>query len=71
MLLQILANRTYRHLFRTGDRGSLSVMGLATVAPGPLAYQLAGYGCGERCWHRICAIKMVAYVGGAGRNCAG
>ena len=40
-MLQILANRTYRHLF-LAQVIALVGTGLATVALGLLAYQLAG-----------------------------
>ena len=59
-MLQILANRTYRHLFRTGDRARR--YGLATVALGLLAYLVGRCGCGTVLGTAF-AIKMVAYVG--------
>ena len=60
-MLQILANRTYRHLF-LAQVIALVGTGLATVALGLLAYQLAGADAGTVLGTAF-AIKMVAYVG--------
>ena len=60
-MLEILADRTYRHLFAAQVVALLGT-GLATVALGLLAYDLAG----ERAamvLGTIFTIKMVAYVG--------
>ncbi len=58
---QVLANRTYRHLF-LAQVIALVGTGLATVALGLLAYQLAGADAGTVLGTAF-AIKMVAYVG--------
>lgn len=56
-MLHVLANRTYRHLFLAQIIALLGT-GLATVALGLLAFDLAGENAGT-----ALAIKMVAYVG--------
>lgn len=58
---RILANRTYRHLF-LAQMIALTGTGLATVALGLLAYDLAGADAGAVLGTAL-AIKMVAYVG--------
>jgi H+ antiporter protein len=60
-MLQILANRTYRHLF-LAQVIALIGTGLATVALGLLAYDLAGAEAGAVLGTAL-AIKMIAYVG--------
>src|SRR3954471_16153003 len=60
-MLRILANRTYRHLF-LAQVIALVGTGLATVALGLLAYDLAGADAGAILGTAL-AIKMVAYVG--------
>lgn len=60
-MLSILANRTYRHLF-TAQVVALVGTGLATVALGLLAYDLAGTSAGEVLGTAL-AIKMLAYIG--------
>ena len=60
-MLQILANRTYRHLL-TAQVVALVGTGLATVALGLLAYDLAGGDAGAVLGTAL-AIKMVAYIG--------
>lgn len=45
-MLQVLANRTYRHLF-PAEVTALVGTGLATVALGLLAYDLAGTDAGD------------------------
>lgn len=60
-VLQILANRTYRHLFHA-QVIALVGTGLATVALGLLAYELAGADAGAVLGTAL-AIKMIAYVG--------
>ncbi len=60
-MLQVLANRTYRHLF-LAQVIALVGTGLATVALGLLAYDLAGASVGEVLGTAL-AIKMIAYVG--------
>lgn len=60
-MLQVLANRTYRHLF-LAQVIALVGTGLATVALGLLAYDLAGANAGAVLGTAL-AIKMVAYVG--------
>jgi len=60
-LLDVLANRTYRHLF-LAQVIALIGTGLATVALGLLAYNLAGAQAGSVLGTAL-AIKMVAYVG--------
>ncbi len=60
-MLQVLADRTYRHLF-AAQVIALVGTGLMTVALGLLAYQLAGDRAGAVLGTAL-AIKMVAYVG--------
>ena len=60
-MLDLLSNRTYRHLF-AAQVIALVGTGLATVALGLLAYQLAGGQAGVVLGTAL-AIKMVAYVG--------
>ena len=60
-MLQILANPTYRHLF-LAQVIALIGTGLATVALGLLAYDLAGAEAGAVLGTAL-AIKMIAYVG--------
>ncbi|AVF04301.1 MULTISPECIES: MFS transporter [Devosia] len=60
-MLAVLANRTYRHLFMA-QVIALVGTGLATVALGLLAYQLAGADAGAVLGTAL-AIKMIAYVG--------
>jgi len=60
-MLDVLKNRTYRHLF-TAQVIALIGTGLATVALGLLAYDLAGANAGSVLGTAL-AIKMVAYVG--------
>src|SRR5215210_2189589 len=60
-MLEVLANRTYRHLF-AAQVIALAGTGLLTVALGLLAYQLAGTQAGAVLGTAL-AIKMVAYVG--------
>lgn len=57
----VLRNRTYRHLFGAHVVALIGT-GLATVALGLLAYDLAGAGAGTVLGTAL-AIKMVAYVG--------
>lgn len=59
-MLEVLANRTYRHLF-LAQVVALIGTGLATVALGLLAYDLAGKDAGAVLGTAL-AIKMVAYV---------
>ncbi|MES2904878.1 MAG: MFS transporter [Pseudomonadota bacterium] len=59
-MLKVLANRTYRHLF-LAQVIALVGTGLATVAIGLLAYQIAGKNAGAVLGTAL-AIKMVAYV---------
>lgn len=59
-MLIVLANRTYRHLF-AAQVIALVGTGLATVALGLLAYELAGASAGAVLGTAL-AIKMVAYV---------
>ena len=59
-MLDVLANRTYRHLF-LAQVIALIGTGLATVALGLLAYNLAGAQAGSVLGTAL-AIKMVAYV---------
>jgi H+ antiporter protein len=59
-MLEILANRTYRHLFLAQVIALLGT-GLATVALGLLAYDLAGADAGAVLGTAL-AIKMVAYI---------
>jgi H+ antiporter protein len=60
-MLEILANRTYRHLF-FAQVVALVGTGLATVALGLLAFDLAGANAGAVLGTAL-AIKMVAYIG--------
>lgn len=60
-MLRILGNRTYRHLF-LAQVIALIGTGLATVALGLLAFDLAGNEAGAVLGTAL-AIKMVAYVG--------
>src|SRR6056297_179021 len=60
-MLEILADRTYRHLFAAQVVALLGT-GLATVALGLLAYDLAGDGA-AMVLGTVFTIKMVAYVG--------
>ena len=60
-MLQVLANRTYRHLY-LAQVIALIGTGLATVALGLLAYDLAGAEAGAVLGTAL-AIKMIAYVG--------
>jgi MFS family permease len=60
-VLGILANRTYRHLF-AAQVIALIGTGLATVALGLLAFELAGGEAGAVLGTAL-AIKMIAYVG--------
>ena len=60
-MLEILADRTYRHLFLAQVVALLGT-GLATVALGLLAYDLAGDGA-AMVLGTVFFIKMVAYVG--------
>ena len=60
-MLHVLANRTYRHLF-FAQVIALVGTGLATVALGLLAYELAGAQAGAVLGTAL-AIKMMAYVG--------
>lgn len=60
-MLDVLANRTYRHLF-LAQVVALVGTGLATVALGLLAYDLAGADAGAVLGTAL-AIKMIAYVG--------
>lgn len=60
-MLGILGQRTYRHLF-AAQALSLIGTGLATVALGLLAYELAGAEAGAVLGTAL-AIKMAAYVG--------
>ncbi len=60
-MLKVLANRTYRHLF-LAQVIALVGTGLATVALGLIAYDLAGANAGAVLGTTL-AIKMAAYVG--------
>ena len=60
-MLEPLGNRTYRHLF-SAQIVALIGTGLATVALGLLAFQLAGSDAGAVLGTAL-AIKMIAYVG--------
>jgi MFS family permease len=60
-MLSVLANRTYRHLF-LAQIIALIGTGLATVALGLLAYDIAGGSAGVVLGTAL-AIKMVAYIG--------
>ena len=60
-MLEVLANRTYRHLFLAQVIALLGT-GLATVALGLLAFDLAGADAGIVLGTAL-AIKMLAYIG--------
>ena len=60
-MLSILSNRTYRHLFMAQVIALIGT-GLATVALGLLAYDLAGKNAGAVLGTAL-TIKMIAYVG--------
>lgn len=60
-MFDVLANRTYRHLF-LAQMLALIGTGLATVALGLLAYDLAGANAGAVLGTAL-AIKMLAYIG--------
>ncbi|SDY11189.1 MFS transporter, partial [Tritonibacter mobilis] len=60
-MMDILSDRTYRHLFLAQVVALLGT-GLATVALGLLAYDLAGDGA-AMVLGTVFTIKMVAYVG--------
>ncbi|SEB03577.1 hypothetical protein SAMN05444370_13422 [Rubrimonas cliftonensis] len=60
-MLEILADRTYRHLF-LAQVAALLGTGLATVALGLLAFDLAGDGA-SMVLGAVFTIRMVAYVG--------
>src|SRR3546814_17824848 len=60
-VLSVLANRTYRHLFMAQVIALIGT-GLATVALGLLAYDIAGGSAGAVLGTAL-AIKMVAYIG--------
>ena len=60
-MLEVLANKTYRHLFFAQVIALLGT-GLATVALGLLAFDLAGSNAGVVLGTAL-AIKMVAYIG--------
>lgn len=60
-MLSILANRTYRHLL-TAQIIALVGTGLATVALGLLAFDIAGGNAGAVLGTAL-AIKMIAYIG--------
>ena len=60
-MVGILRNRTYRHLFLAQVIALLGT-GLATVALGLLAYELAGAEAGVVLGTAL-AVKMIAYVG--------
>ena len=60
-MFDVIANRTYRHLFFAQVIALLGT-GLATVALGLLAYDLAGGNAGAVLGTAL-AIKMIAYVG--------
>jgi MFS family permease len=60
-MLEVLANRTYRHLFLAQVIALLGT-GLATVALGLLAFDLAGADAGVVLGTAL-AIKMLAYIG--------
>ncbi|MFD8150559.1 MFS transporter [Streptomyces sp. NPDC059720] len=59
-MLSVLRNRTYRHLF-TAQVIALVGTGLATIALGLLAYDIAGADAGSVLGTAL-ALKMVAYV---------
>jgi len=60
-MLSVLSNRTYRHLFMAQSIALIGT-GLATVALGLLAYDLAGENAGAVLGTAL-TIKMIAYVG--------
>jgi len=60
-MLSVLSNRTYRHLF-LAQIIALIGTGLATVALGLLAYDIAGGNAGAVLGTAL-AIKMIAYIG--------
>src|ERR687897_1076390 len=60
-MLEVLQNRTYRHLFLAQVIALLGT-GLLTVALGLLAFELAGERAGAVLGTAL-AIKMIAYVG--------
>ena len=60
-MLSVLKNRTYRHLL-SAQIIALIGTGLATVALGLLAYDIAGGNAGAVLGTAL-AIKMVAYIG--------
>ncbi|WP_445177241.1 hypothetical protein [Rhizorhapis sp. SPR117] len=60
-MIAVLANRTYRHLL-SAQIIALVGTGLATVALGLLAYELAGGNAGAVLGTAL-AIKMIAYIG--------
>ncbi len=60
-MLDVLTDRTYRHLFAAQVIALLGT-GLATVALGLLAYDLAGANAGAVLGAAL-AIKMIAYIG--------
>ncbi|BBD02191.1 hypothetical protein YGS_C2P0204 [Sphingobium sp. YG1] len=60
-VISVLANRTYRHLFMAQVIALIGT-GLATVALGLLAYDIAGGSAGAVLGTAL-AIKMVAYIG--------
>lgn len=60
-MISVLANRTYRHLL-AAQVIALVGTGLATVALGLLAYDIAGADAG-RVLGTALAIKMIAYIG--------
>ena len=60
-MIDVLSNRTYRHLFFAQVIALLGT-GLATVALGLLAFDLAGANAGAVLGTAL-AIKMVAYIG--------
>ena len=60
-MISILANRTYRHLL-AAQIVALVGTGLATVALGLLAYDIAGGNAGAVLGTAL-AIKMIAYIG--------
>ena len=60
-MISVLANRTYRHLLGAQVIALIGT-GLATVALGLLAFDLAGGNAGAVLGTAL-AIKMVAYIG--------
>lgn len=60
-MMSVLANRTYRHLL-SAQVIALVGTGLATIALGLLAYDIAGANAGAVLGTAL-AIKMVAYIG--------